>query len=195
VVDPAVLIAAWPLPARAELAEQLLGRWREPHRHYHGVQHLAECLAAADELGAGVAERLALWFHDAVHTNTRGSDEAASAALAALLLADHLPAVVVDEVTRLILLTIHHQPLAGDRPGAIVCDADLWVLGAAPRRYQQSVRQLRAEFGSSAERWTKLRRDQLRERLAGPIFHGPNQAAREARARDNLQIELSAMEG
>ncbi len=183
-------MAAWPLPERADLADHLLHRWREPHRSYHGVQHLAECLAAADELAAGVEERLALWFHDAVHTNTRGSDEAASATLAGHLLAGVLSPPRIDAVTRLVLLTTEHRPLPDDRIGAIVCDADLWVLGAVPQRYRQSVRQVRDEFGLSDRRWTQVRRAQLLQRLSRPIYHTPQGRAREARARANLQAEL-----
>lgn len=181
------------MPERADLADQLLHRWREPRRRYHGVQHLTECLAAADELAAGVDERLALWFHDAVHTNTRGSDEAHSAALAQQLLAGVLAPSRIDEVARLVLLTTHHRPLPEDRSGAIVCDADLWVLGAAPQRYLQSVRQVRDEFGLSEQSWRQVRRDQLQRRLSRPIYHTAKGRAREARARANLRSELAEL--
>ncbi|MFT4108870.1 metal-dependent phosphohydrolase, partial [Propionicimonas sp.] len=135
------------LPGTDELGTDLLRRWSEPHRHYHDTGHLAAALTALGELGgAARAERLAIWFHDAVHTGTTGPDEDASADLAARsLAAAGLPAIEVAEVCRLVLVTVHHSPAPGDDAGARVSDADLAVLGADPAAYAASVAALRAE--------------------------------------------------
>lgn len=195
VADPAVLSdLPWPLPEYREPVPGLLARWSEPHRRYHTAQHLAECLVAADDLGAGTVELLALWLHDAVHTSTPGRDESASAALARQLLAGALEPERVDEVARLVLLTRLHRPAPGDLAGAMVCDADLWILGASPARYDESVRQLRAESGLSATLWPRARRAQITTRLADPIFHTPSGRGREPRARDNLHRELAGLD-
>ncbi len=192
--DPAVLNdPAWPLPAHPEVALALLARWREPHRRYHDVRHLQECLAAGELLGAEPDELLALWFHDAVHTNTPGQDEAASAALAQHLLAPLLPPDRVLEVARLVLLTEHHRPDADDRAGAIVSDADLWVLGADAARYAESVADVRAETGLSSEEWRSARRPQLEARLGQPIFHTDQGRLREPLARGNVARELAQL--
>lgn len=100
-----------------EAGEDLLARWREPHRAYHDLTHLAAVLRRLDVLGSGpgsgrrggdggadggavdgagpgpgeafrVAAELAAWFHDAVHTGVSPSDERASAELAAARLTD-----------------------------------------------------------------------------------------------------------
>ncbi|MFT3860962.1 hypothetical protein [Micropruina sp.] len=185
----------WPLPGHHDVAERLLSCWREPHRSYHGVQHLAECLAAARQLGAAPVELLALWFHDARHTNTPGLDEEASAALARDYLHRLLPAHKVAAVERLVLLTLRHLPEPGDRAGAIVCDADLWVLGADPARYIESVGQLRDESGLTDEQWATMRREQLALRIAAPIYHTQPGRAREPWARANLLAELGRLAG
>lgn len=194
--DPAVL-TRWPLPDQPAVAQRLLRRWSEPHRRYHDVRHLGECLTAADALGAGSLELLALWFHDAVHRNRPGRDEADSGALAREWLDGVLPAAQVAEVQRLVLLTARHRPVPGDRAGAIVCDADLWVLGAPPARYAESVRDLRSELGLPDADWPAWRRAGLLDRLARPIFHGtyPDAAAsvREEAARRNLTAELAGL--
>ncbi|MEO6623385.1 MAG: N-methyl-D-aspartate receptor NMDAR2C subunit, partial [Burkholderiaceae bacterium] len=50
-----------------QLLAQLLARWAEPHRKYHGIEHLNACLRHFGRL-QGTAERphevqMALWFH------------------------------------------------------------------------------------------------------------------------------------
>jgi predicted metal-dependent HD superfamily phosphohydrolase len=193
--DPAVLSLSqqWPLPEHPEPAAVLLAAWSQPHRRYHDPRHLSECLQAATVLEAGTDERLALWFHDAVHTNAPGDDEAASAALAGQLLAPVLPSERLAEVVRLVLLTRHHRPELGDTRGAVVCDADLWVLGAGARRYAESVHDLRAELAVTDRAWTSRRTAQLVERLSRPIYHTRLGAARELRARVNLTAELDEL--
>src|SRR6185369_8345285 len=71
----------------AGLFDALVAAYREPHRHYHTVQHLAECLAQLEpalDLAEQAGEvELALWFHDAVYELTRRDNEARSAEWAA----------------------------------------------------------------------------------------------------------------
>lgn len=69
----------WTGPGQARKArtagEELVDRWREPHRVYHSTLHLAVALDALDTIAADIRisehalrrARLALWFHDAVH--------------------------------------------------------------------------------------------------------------------------------
>jgi predicted metal-dependent HD superfamily phosphohydrolase len=152
--------ALWPPDGGAPAAqvravgEDLVDRWREPHRVYHSRLHLADVLDALDLIAdVGAPDRpswraaVALWFHDAVHDGEAGRDEERSAALAREL----LPALTgdddVEEVARLVLLTAGHDPAPDDVAGALVCDADLAILGATPARYDRYVHQVRAEYG------------------------------------------------
>ncbi|WP_231979552.1 DUF4031 domain-containing protein [Tessaracoccus coleopterorum] len=74
------------------LRDDLLARWGQPHRHYHDVRHLANCLEALDLLtGATRTTRLAAWFHDAVYLGHPGDDEESSATLAERALTPLLP--------------------------------------------------------------------------------------------------------
>ena len=128
----------------------LLARYREPQRHYHTLQHLEECFAAFDLLRSQAARpgeiELALWFHDAVYDPTRRDNEALSAELAAdCLRSAGADADVIDRVRSMILATRHHE--AGDDGDcAILLDADLAILGAAPTRFADYERQIRAEY-------------------------------------------------
>ncbi|MCB0911928.1 MAG: metal-dependent phosphohydrolase [Propionibacteriaceae bacterium] len=182
------------LPGQDALGAELLARWREPHRHYHDTSHLAAALGALADVG-GVArtERLAIWFHDAVFTGAHGDDERASAALAGdRLLEAGLPRHEVAEVSRLVLVTVHHSPAPEDAPGARVSDADLAVLGSARDAYAASVSALRAEAVAMPEpAWREARLARLAELLAAePLFHTTTGQRRWlTRARANLVAE------
>ncbi|MET0641598.1 MAG: metal-dependent phosphohydrolase, partial [Jiangellaceae bacterium] len=121
--------------------QELLTRWSEPHRQYHDVGHLLFVLHTVDQLAGDAVDpdavRLAAWFHDAVYTGRPDDDdERTSAALAASILpALGVEAGKVAEVVRLVELTATHEPVAADRNGAVLCDADLAVLGADPDAY------------------------------------------------------------
>ena len=99
------------------LYHALIGRYAEPHRHYHTMQHLDECFARLDE-GRDLAERiyeveLALWFHDAVY-GTRNQDNEEQSGEWARTAVEHagLPASVGEGVYALILATKHDAETA-----------------------------------------------------------------------------------
>jgi hypothetical protein len=75
--------AALNLAPPTGLCEQLLCAWDEPQRHYHTLQHLAECLTMFDTLRAHAGQpadiELALWFHDAIYDVQGHDNEARSA--------------------------------------------------------------------------------------------------------------------
>jgi predicted metal-dependent HD superfamily phosphohydrolase len=182
----------------------LLARYAEPHRRYHTVRHLAEVLAIVDEL-AGQAQdadavRLAAWFHDAIYTigSAPGiSNEEASARFAELALADlGVPAARISEAARLVRLTETHRVEPADHNAAVLCDADLAILGAAPERYREYTREVRQEYAEIPEEdFRRGRAAILRPLLDGRVlFH--TDAAREryeARARANLAAEIEAL--
>ena len=178
------------LPARLE--QELLLRWREGHRRYHGESHLRHGLAALDLLGAGPLEVVAFWFHDAIHTSTSPADELASAELARELLADLLPAGEIEEVARLVLVTADHDPAADDAAGQRISDADLCALASQWDGYQDSAAAVRAErpdVDDAAWRRRRLGFITTLQRRA-EIFRTPlGLASWEADARRNLARE------
>ena len=179
------------------VARDLLARWAEPHRHYHSTRHLVDGLAALEGLGGGRLERIAFWFHDAVHTNTTPEDEEASAFLAREALSGWLPSVEVGEVERLVLLTAHHRPEPGDDAGARVSDADLSSLGADEEAYRRNVQGIRAELlHLTDEQWRAGRSAFLHRFLQRERFYITAIAADlwERPARRNLTRELTALQ-
>ncbi|HEY9029586.1 MAG TPA: N-methyl-D-aspartate receptor NMDAR2C subunit [Burkholderiaceae bacterium] len=188
------------LPAPGGVAEALVARWDEPHRRYHTLQHLRECLALFDAHRA-LAQRpgevaLALWFHDAVYDTRRHDNEAASAAWARRVLeAAGAAADVADRVDALILATRHSQvPATGDE--RLLVDIDLAILGAAPARFAEYERQIRDEYGFVPEPvFREKRAEILRGFLARPaLFSTAALAARfEAPARANLAGAIAGL--
>lgn len=189
----------------------LLAAWGERGRLHHGLTHLREVTDAVDLLAlqtqASADERtraqLAAWFHDAVHASGRrhgdpeppGGDEEASAQLASQTLEGHLPPEVIHDVAGLVRMTAHHRVEAGEVAGALLCDADLSILGADPARYADYAAAIRAEYAhvpSAAFRTERARI--LRRLLDGPIFAtAPGRERWEARARINLSAEIAEL--
>ncbi|MGG5753131.1 DUF4031 domain-containing protein [Zafaria sp. Z1313] len=206
-LDP-VLLDHWErlLPGGSGVGEQLLGRWAEPHRHYHDRTHLMSVLRGIERLaGAGEPEgpfpravRLAAWFHDAVYEGVPGRDEEDSADLAAQLLGGAgLPAREVEETARLVRATASHRPEADDAAARLLCDADLEVLGRDPAaylRYADAVRRDYAHVEDAAFRTGRAA--VLRTLLAAPTLYSTPSARRwwESAARRNLADELRRLE-
>jgi predicted metal-dependent HD superfamily phosphohydrolase len=179
----------------------LLARYGEPHRRYHTVRHLREVLAIVDELAAEAddpdAVRLAAWFHDAVYAIGSASNERDSAQLAEQVLEGlGTPAARICETARLVLLTASHRPERGDRNAAVLCDADLAILGAPPERYLEYAAEVRQEYAAVPdEAFRRGRAEVLRSlRDAPALFHTALARERyEERARANLAAEIAAL--
>ncbi len=181
----------WLAPDARAVFEQLVRRWSEPHRHYHTLEHLEECLAWLDLVGGSRELELALWFHDAIYEPAKTDNEAASAAL----FARHATAgQLVERVSALILATATHAG-EGEGDAALLSDIDLAILGAPPARYARFERDVRREYGQYDEAtYAAGRRAVLSsflERLA--IYRTPYFQRLEAQARDNLARALSAL--
>jgi predicted metal-dependent HD superfamily phosphohydrolase len=181
------------LCAPAGVFAALLARWAEPHRKYHTLQHLHECLALF-ALHRALAQRpgevgLALWFHDAIYDTSRHDNEAASADWGQRVLREAGAAPdVVDRVGALILATRHSQaPVTPDE--RLLVDIDLAILGAEPARFAEYERQIRDEYGFVPDDVFRDKRAEiLRGFLARPaLFATTALAGRfEAPARANL---------
>jgi predicted metal-dependent HD superfamily phosphohydrolase len=187
------------LPGHDALFLDLLDRWGEEHRRYHGRTHLLAVLEALDLLTAPAgpprAVLLSAWFHDAVYRGIAGQDEEESARLAEDRLRHAgLPDAEVREVARLVRLTADHRPEPGDDAGALLSDADLSVLGGEPAAYARYLAAVRQDFSHIADKdFTKGRAAVVRRLLElDPLFHTAR--ARELwleAARRNLRGELA----
>lgn len=187
------------MPGHDALFLDLLDRWGEEHRKYHGRTHLLAVLEALDLLAEPAdpprTVQLAAWFHDAVYRGSAGQDEEDSARLAEERLAHAgLPAADIEEVARLVRLTSDHRPDPGDDDGALLCDADLSVLGGEPEPYARYVAAVRQDYAHIGDADFAAGRAAVVRHLLklDPLFH--SERARELwleAARRNLQGELA----
>ncbi|MEU1706521.1 hypothetical protein ABZ478_14090 [Streptomyces sp. NPDC005706] len=190
-------------PDPAPYADNLLGRWQEPQRHYHTLTHLTAVLDHIDTLEKHAADpdavRLAAWFHDAVYLPDRSENEERSAALAERALPEAgVPAPRTAEVARLVRLTVTHDPADDDPDGQVLCDADLAILASSPSAYAHYTAEVREEYHFIPnEAFREGRAAILRQLLDLPrLFHTPHgQEHWERTARYNLTGELELLSG
>lgn len=181
-------------PAPTELET----RYREPHRRYHGLDHVRQVVRDAVALTEG-RERalvaLAAWAHDVVYDGRPGEDERASAEWArARLTSAGLAGSDVTRAAGLVLATADHVAPPGDRAAQALLDADLAILAAEPGDYERYRLAVRAEYAHVGDdQWRAGRAAVLRRLLAkDPLYL----LARnwETAARRNLAAELAALE-
>jgi predicted metal-dependent HD superfamily phosphohydrolase len=182
------------------LMKKLVGAYEEPHRQYHTLQHLTECISLLERhlhlaVNPGEVE-IALWFHDAVYDVKGEENEAASAVWAEeALRAAGVPASSLERVSKLIMATCHAAPPEGPDEQLLV-DVDLSILGAPGPRFVEYEAQVRAEYQwVPAQLFCERRRAILTEFLARQsIYHTPQiRDVLEAQARANLAYALKQL--
>ncbi|HEX6363367.1 MAG TPA: N-methyl-D-aspartate receptor NMDAR2C subunit [Albitalea sp.] len=182
-----------------EVFAEVVARYEEPHRKYHDLQHLRECLDAFAAV-APLAERpaeveAALWFHDAVYEIGRGDNEERSARWAqAGLAAAGAPAEAAGRVAALVRAT-RHATVPASNDERLVVDIDLAILGAAEERFAEYERQIRAEYATVPDAvFRHRRRAILQAFLDRPHVYGTAHFRErlEARARANLARAIAA---
>ncbi len=189
------------LPGQGDVAEDLLDRYAQPHRHYHDCRHLRAVLDRVDEFAAGrhdhFAVALAAWFHDAVYAIPPGqiSNEEASARLSIRTLGRcGLEQEEIGEVARLVRLTQTHRPVGSDPNGELLCDADLAVLGSDPDRYREYVADVRQEYGALDDDQFDRGRLEVLMRFGGrQLFRTTAGRRLEDTAQRNLRQEAMAL--
>ena len=188
------LMTQWGAPESDDVYSKLVEAYSEPHRRYHTVEHLDDCLARLDQAAsiAKAAEEveLALWFHDAVYQLASSNNELRSAEWAASFLRSVGAAGDrSDRVYEYILATRHDaDSLSGD--AALVVDIDLSILGRDHDEFEAYERAIREEY-----RWVpgpiyrRKRIEILQSFLDRPAVFGTEffRERYESQARENLQ--------
>lgn len=176
----------------------LISAYSEPHRHYHNLQHLNECIQLLDEAmnfavhPGEVAQ--ALWFHDSIYELSSTTNELNSARWAAQALRDSaVDETAVARVYELIMATQHNY-LPTNEDQQLVVDIDLAILGAPQQRFDEYEQQIRAEYSFVPNGLFRYKRRailqsflQRRSIYSTVLFRNKFEQA----ARDNLNRALS----
>jgi len=201
---PSVLDDAWRrhISSDPTLLVRLLGRHREKHRRYHTVAHLEAVVGAVVELGAIEAVDdlsavvAAALYHDAIYEPASPANERASARLARRDLTTL--GWAGDRIARVTLMieatTDHLAP--PDQGHALLFDADLMVLGAAPDEYAAYAEAVRAEYRHVDDgAWRTGRRGFLEAFLTREAIYATStgRSRWEHAARSNLTTELATL--
>jgi predicted metal-dependent HD superfamily phosphohydrolase len=183
---------------RDAFLEGIVHRYREPHRHYHTLEHVAEILAIIDRFRERLVEYEALafaaWFHDVIADPRARDNEERSAALARRTMRRlHVPGWMIERAAALILATRSHEPPDRSFDAALFIDADLAILGAVPKRYARYARDVRREYGFLDDDAYRAERRQVLESFVSRhrIFVTDRlHEELEEQARRNIQCEL-----
>ena len=107
-------------------------RYLEPHRYYHTLGHIAQCLGeldtARDRIEEFDATELAIWFHDVIYEYGAKDNEDLSAQAFRQHANGYMAADLVNRVDELIIAT-KHTGSAGDEGIAYMVDIDLSGFG------------------------------------------------------------------
>lgn len=135
-----------------EVLQDLIVRYGEPHRHYHTLDHIADCLVTL----AGVRHlcanpdtvALAIWFHDAIFDVSRNDNEELSAQLAYdSCLRLGLQKEIALCVSNLVKATTHQEILL-THDAKVLVDIDLTSLALDPDAFAENSRKIRSEYSS-----------------------------------------------
>ncbi len=182
------------------LLRTLVGRYSEPHRAYHTLQHLDACFthfAAVRHLATYPQEvELALWFHDAVYLVRDPDNEQKSADWASsALLAAGGSAISAQRVHAMVMATGHGTvPQSNDE--AILLDVDLAILGATPQLFDAYEAQVRQEYASVPQTSFRSGRRRILQQFVAreQIYNTEYFSTRyETQARANLQRSIALL--
>ena len=182
------------------LRDRIIAAYAEPHRVYHSLQHLIECLETLARCPSPSHHpgevAIALWFHDAIYEVQRSDNERQSAAWAREeLLSARVALTAAERVYRLVLATQHATPPQSPDAQWLV-DVDLSILGAAPCRFAEYEAQVRQEYAWIPGQTFRRKRCQIlqgflaRSTIYNTVYF---RNLLEANARENLQRSVAQL--
>jgi len=178
----------------------LISLYCEPHRTYHNLDHISNCLSEFDSVKDLLENphetELALWFHDAIYDTKAKNNEEESAELAVLSMQSlGISNDKAQRVQKLILLT-KHNAIPAETDECFIVDMDLVIFGYSPDKYDEYEKQIKLEY-----RWVRhklfceARFKLLRSFLDRKWIYSTDYYRRryETIARDNLKRALEGL--
>ncbi len=181
---------------------EILRAYQQPHRVYHTLVHVQDCLTQFDSVRHLVEREaeveMALWCHDVVYDPHAADNEAQSAAWASRVLCQGGVAAEVIACIEVLILATQHHTLPDQPDAALVMDIDLSILGRTPVEFDRYEAAIRQEYHWVPEpTYREARSKVLESFLARPsVFQTPTFRNRfEAPARHNLTRSIRDLRG
>lgn len=139
-----------------DVFEEIVARYSESHRHYHGLDHILDCLEKFDQVRHFVNKPLvlemAIWTHDIVYdARLNANNEERSAELSDELLTKlHLGPLFITEVKERIMPTKHTYIPTG-KDDCLIVDIDLASLALPPEEFDKMSEKIRLEYNAPVE--------------------------------------------
>lgn len=132
--------------------DDLVAYYTDPHRAYHTLDHIEQCLAEFYEMRHLAfnpnALELAIWYHDAVY-NPRAADEdnveQSATLVGELAKRCSLPEEFRQQVATLIRVTTHRE-LPVEPDAQLMADIDLAILGQSEQVFDTYEYHIRLEY-------------------------------------------------
>jgi predicted metal-dependent HD superfamily phosphohydrolase len=181
--------------------DDLRFRYDEPHRAYHVMSHIEQCLEEFSEARRLAVNRyaveLAIWYHDAVYDPQSNVNEVRSAMLAKIMMQHaQLSEGFQQAVADLILATKHTVPPV--HPDAqLLVDIDLSILGQSQEKFEEYEKQIRKEYAWVPRKVFARKRARILRRIAArrPIYSTDFFRKKyEAQAKRNLARSITRLE-
>lgn len=183
-----------------ELRDRVLARYAEPHRRYHTLQHLHECLERLESVLAQAEHpgevEFALWLHDAIYELSGHDNEAQSAQWALRELSAAGAAAEVAVRVEALIMATRHSALPQGLDEQLLVDVDLAILGAPPARFDEYEAQVRGEYAFVPQDVFQRKRAEILAGFLGrPVIYNTPvlRALLETQARSNLARSLAAL--
>jgi predicted metal-dependent HD superfamily phosphohydrolase len=178
--------------------QELVDRYGEPHRAYHTLTHIHDCLKQFDVLrdhsSNPTAVELAIWFHDIVYSVRRKRNEEESAIkMVSFATLANIDPKTIEIATNCVLASKHdHSPQTHSEQ--VMIDVDLAILGQPWSLYEVYTQQIRKEYAHVPHLMYVLNRRQIMKRFVDErpyIYFTPfMREHHEAQARVNIAREL-----
>jgi predicted metal-dependent HD superfamily phosphohydrolase len=193
------------LHVEGELAQatfqELVARYSEPHRAYHTLTHIQECLKQFDVLHDHspnpFAIELAIWFHDVVYSVRRKRNEEESAIkMVSFATIANIDPKTIEVATNCIQASKHNHP-PQTHSEQVMIDVDLAILGQPWPQYELYTQQIRKEYAHVPQIIYVLNRRHVIKRFVEYrlyIYFTPHMREHhEAQARANIARELHSL--
>lgn len=194
--------------AVAKWSQEFFRRYTESQRHYHTLTHIYDMFVSLDDCRSLVEDQtalsLAIFFHDWVYDPKRSDNELESIKYfqdfaSEVGLADALSSRVSGYIERTITHTLPVTDIPTDNSDLkLFLDFDLDVLSRTEEQYSLYAEQIRAEYGHVEPNTYCFGRTQVLKSFLTRdylYFTDSFRDGREEKARNNLQKEVSALEG